>query len=320
MWSRIWIVLLSLAAGPAAAEMATTVIIGVEGSEVVLGAGLSDGLSTGAEVTLLRQGDPIVHPLTGEILGIPQEPVGQLKIVEAQDRQAKGVLQKMYSSPMVDDLAEYEKQAVVAQAPQARSAEAGEMIERVKKLERNVKRYQKSNKALSEYPAFVEQVWDEIIVMKSYLVTLDERLLELEAQQGEDRTRLSSMLSGEYQREDMEEFTIRYMPGTHVKLKIAGKTLVITVDPDSVYHLEEVMGEEDVGMMDMDMDMEVEGEPENGEGGIQALLESQWMMWGIVGLFVLIALYIVPTMLKRRKKDDLEEDDYDEEDFLEEEE
>ena len=305
-----WILLLGLMVGPTAAEVGTTRVIRVEDSEVVLGAGLSNGLGIGAQVTLLRQGDPIVHPLTGEILGVPQEPVGHLKITEAEDRQAKGTLQKMYSAPMVDDLAEYEKQEIVAQAARIKKAEADEMTARVKKLERSVKRYQKSNKALSEYPAFVQQVWDEIIVMKSYLVALDERLVEMETQQGGDRTRLSSVLDGEFQRQGMEEFTIRYKPGTDVKLKIAGKTLVITVDPDSVYYLEEF---KDVESPEM-----VEVEPE--KDGIQAFIESEWMMWGIVALFVLVAVYIVIGMLRRRRRDDLEEEDYDEENFLEEEE
>ena len=304
-----WILLLGLMVGPTAAEVGTTRVIRVEDSEVVLGAGLSNGLGIGAQVTLLRQGDPIVHPLTGEILGVPQEPVGYLKITEAEDRQAKGTLQKMYSAPLVDDLAEYEKQETVAQAARIKKAEADEMTARVKKLERSVKRYQKSNKALSESPAFVQQVWDEIIVMKSYLLALDERLVEMETQQGEDRTRLSSVLDGESQRQGMEEFTIRYKPGTDVKLKIAGKTLVITVNPDSVYHLEEFKDVESPGM--------VEVGPE--KGGIQAFIESEWM-WGIVALFVLVAVYIVIGMLRRRRRDDLEEADYDEEDFLEEEE
>ena len=305
-----WILVLAVMVGAAAAEVGTTRVIGVEDSEVVLGAGLSNGLGIGAQVILLRQGDPIVHPLTGEILGIPQEPVGLLQITEAEARVAKGTLQKIYSVPMVDDLAEYEKQEHLARAAQVEKSETNEMKARVKKLERSVKRYQKSNKALSEYPALVKQVWDEIIVMKSDLVALDERLVEMETQQGEDRTRFSSVLDSEFQRQDMEEFTIRYKSGTDVKLKIAGKTLVITVDPDSVYHLEELNDVEDSEM--------AEKEPE--KGSIQAFIESEWMMWCVVALFVLVALYIVIEMLRRRRRDDLEEGDYDEEDFLEEEE
>ena len=36
-------------------------------------------------------------------------------------------------------------------------------------------------------------------------------------------------LSGEYMSQDMKEFTIRYAPDTQVKLRAAGKTLLISI-------------------------------------------------------------------------------------------
>ena len=56
MWCRYWIALLGLAASTAAAEPATTMVLAVEGSEVVLAAGRLDGLGAGARVTLLHRG------------------------------------------------------------------------------------------------------------------------------------------------------------------------------------------------------------------------------------------------------------------------
>ena len=298
--------------------MAITTVVEIEGTDVVLGAGRSDGLGPGAQVVLLREGDPIVHPLTGEVLGIPQEPVGMVHVVEAQDRQARGVMKKTYSAPMVDDLAEYEKAAVLPaqMEPEDKNAEVELVIERVQKLEKKVKGYQKSSKALSAYPTFAQEVWDEIMVVKSYLVALDERLVELEEQQGEDRIRLGSVINGEYRKQDMEIITIGYKPGTSVVLEVAGKTLVLSVEQDSL-HLEEVVEEEDMGM-DMEEDQQ---EAEGGGEWYRGIVESNYTMYGIIGLFVLIALYIVSTMLKRRRRDETGEiDEFDEEDYLEDEE
>lgn len=56
---------------------------------------------------------------------------------------------------------------------------------------------------------------------------MDKRLVDLEEQQGADRIRLSSLVSGDFRQGGTEEFTIRYMP-TEIRLKIAGKTLLIT--------------------------------------------------------------------------------------------
>jgi len=68
---------------------------------------------------------------------------------------------------------------------------------------------------------------------------MDERLIALEAQQGEDRNRLAQVMSGEYRAEDTRELTIRYSEDTDVRLQVAGKTVVISVERDSL-HLEEL--------------------------------------------------------------------------------
>ena len=80
-WNRGWpvrlatvaIVWASSATGAGALEpVATTEIVAIEGTEVVLGTGYLAGLNVASLVTLLREGEPIIPPLTGEVLGVPQ--------------------------------------------------------------------------------------------------------------------------------------------------------------------------------------------------------------------------------------------------------
>ncbi len=319
-WCIPCIPLVLLSVGDVAGEMAMARVVSVEGTEVTLDAGMKAGLGNGAMVTLLREGEPIVHPLTGAVLGMPQEPVGMLEVVQAAETSARGILSKAYSQPMVGDLAEYEAVEMTMAAPAPAMAEKTDGVEdRIEELEKTLRQYQKSGKAIKAYPTFVQQVWDEIMAMRSHLLSVDERLVELEEQQGADRIRLSSLASGDLRGAGTEEFTIRYMPGTDVRLKIAGKTLLITVDQDSVYHLQDIDALGDPMMM-------AEEEEEDGESfDLEAWISgnSDYMMWGVVGLFVLVALYIIPTLLRGRKDDDGEEDDFDDEfdeDFLDEEE
>ena len=322
-WCASCIPLLLLSAGEVVGEMTMTRVVGVEGTEVALDAGMEAGLGKGAMVTLLREGEPIVHPLTGAVLGVPQEPVGMVEVVEVGATSARGVLNKRYSEPQVGDLAEYEavEMTMAALSPVMEKPSVG-VADRVEKLEKTLRQYQKSGKAIKAYPTFVQQVWDEIMAMRSHLLSVDERLVDLEEQQGADRIRLSSLVSGDFRQGGTEEFTIRYMPGTDVRLKIAGKTLLITVDQDSVYHLQDPDAADDPLMIG-DEGREEEADGESFDIGAWIDSNSDYMMWGVVGLFVLVALYIIPTLLRSRKDDDGEEDDFDDEydeDFLDEEE
>lgn len=311
MWCRYWIALLCLAASPAAADMATTMVLSVDGAEVVLAAGRLDGLGAGARVTLLREGEPIIHPLSGEVLGIPEEPVGVLSIVEAQDREARGTMEKVYSTPMVDDLAEYERMPEATADPGG-TPEVGVVIQRVQELEQSMKSYRKSSRALSGYPGFARQVWDEMAEMKGYLVDLDERLVHLEEQQGS----LVALLSDEYQRKGMDEITVRYNPETdleRIELRVGGKTQVIVVGQDSVY-VEPVPVEDG-----LELPGDVEELGEEGEKGLSDWLRSPWATGGLVGLFGLLALFLVVDLIRRRRRSDTEEDEF-EDDYMEDEE
>ena len=255
-------------ARPGFAEVGTAQVTQVKKSEVVINAGRREGLVLDAAVNLLRLGSPIVHPLTGQVLGRPQEPVGMARIFEVGEHQSRAVIEKSYSVPKVGDAAEYEASVVHAAAetavtvhghevevrPPAKSAHQaggsgkvveadGEVQQRLKKLEQSVADYHTSSKTLKAYPVFAQRVWDEISSMKSYLISLDERLVQLE-EQNQDHHR-TSVQGGDTAGGEggMREFTIRYAADTQVKLKVAGKTLLISVEHDSLRVQDEGMGE-----------------------------------------------------------------------------
>ena len=328
------IALVAIALSGAHAERALTRVIDVVQSgtdEVVLDAGRLDGLREGTQVTLLREGEAIVHPLSGEILGIPQEPVGLAEVMRLQDRRARAVMVKAYSMPQIGDLAEYAKMPM-EQAAQAAPAEVAKVMKRVKNLEAGMQQYKKSQKSLSAYPVFAQQVWDEMGTIKSYLVALDERLIELEAQQHEDRNRLTAMIGGEFQGESSKELTIRYSEDTDLKLRVAGKTLMISVERDSIKLMQGDMGE--MGEMSFaDEDLTLDEDEVAGEEGEDdwdmsidgMMVESPYIFAGSLILIAIIAGAFF-VIIKRRydhvmdgldeyDQDFPEDDDYDDDDF-----
>lgn len=331
------IVLVALALSGADAERALTRVIDVVpggADEVVLDAGRLDGLRQGTHVTLLREGEAIVHPLSGEILGIPQEPVGLAEVKSLQDRRARAVMVKTYSTPQIGDLAEYAKVPMAAAAGQAPPAEVAKVIQRVKSLEAGMQQYKKSQKSLSAYPVFAQQVWDEMGTIKSYLVALDERLIELEAQQHEDRNRLTAMMGGEFQGgESTKELTIRYSEDTDLKLSVAGKTLMIRVEQDSIRLTKVSMGEKKSQTMpfgdeDMGLDAEeVVEQQEDWDMSFEGMIDSPYIFGGSL-LFIALIAGTLLVIIKRRYDhvmdgldeydqdfEDVDDDDEDFEDF-----
>lgn len=328
MLYRYWISLafVAIALSGAHAERALTRIVDIGQSgtnEVVLDAGRLHGLSEGAQVTLLRESEAIVHPISGEILGIPQEPVGLAEVKSLQDRRARAVIVKAYSIPQIGDLAEYAKVAIEANAAKAPPAEVAKVIKRVKNLEAGMQQYKKSQKSLSAYPVFAQQVWDEMGTIKSYLVALDERLIELEAQQHEDRNRLTAMMGGDVLGESVRELTIRYSEDTDLKMRVDGKTLMISVEQDSIQLTE--VGLDGVQPMSFD-----EEEMQLGEGGVEDEGEDWWAIdvmmvnspYIFAGSLFFIAILAggVFVVIKRRYDTVMDGlDEYDQ-DFLEEDE
>lgn len=330
-------ILLALVIGwlPTAALASTAVakVTVVEGAEVVIDAGQEDGLTVTAKVTLLREGEPIIHPLTGDILGMPQEPVGTVHIYEVDAHTARGGLVKMYSDPVVGDLAEFEPKISATAAP---APEVEEVKERVEQLSQSVEEYRRrSEQRLGTYPDFARRVLDEIGAMKSYLVSLDERMVELEEQQNEHHFRLSSVLSGEYRQEDLKEFTIRYAPDTQVRLRAAGKTLMIDVVADSI-RMTPVEGQE--VSMAPSPDVEEEGSGllslfdfgGDGEDEMAEMMEAEMPMEGeeetvwytsvyhlAAGVGLIFALLIMVVLVIKRRYSDVMDglEDFDEDDY-----
>ena len=239
--------------------MATTEVVAVEGNEVVLGDGRLSGLDIASQITLLRDGEPIIHPLTGEVLGVPQEPIGTVHIFEASDHRSRGSLIKMYSESMAGDMAEFQPASPASMSAPGVSSVMQEMEE----LKATVERVREREDDLRYYPSFARKVWDEISAMRSYLTSIDQRLVEIEEQQSEDHFRLSSVLSGEHHQQDYKEFTVRYAPDTEVRLRAAGKTLLIEVVGDSL-RVEE---------MATPVSMEQTTEQESESPGIMAMFE-----------------------------------------------
>jgi len=310
------IVLVALSLSGARAERTLTRVIDVARGgvdEVVLDAGRVDGLRQGSQITLLREGEAIVHPLSGEVLGIPQEPVGLAEVQKLEDHRARAVMVKSYSTPQVGDLAEYAK--VAAEQPVAAPAEVAKVIKRVKDLEAGMKQYRKSQKSISAYPVFAQQVWDEMGTIRSYLVAIDERLIELETQQSEDRNRLAAMIGGEDPGETAKELTIRYSEDTDLKLRVAGKTLVISVERDSIYLRKAGMGElQSIGDDELSLGAEEEEGAEGWDISLDGeLFDSPYVVGGSLLLIAIIVGMLV-VIIKRRYDsvmDGLEEYDQD---------
>ena len=315
------IALVALSLTGARAERALSRVIEVSsgGEEVVLDAGRVEGLRQGSKVMLLREGEAIVHPLSGEILGIPQEPVGLAEISKLENRRANAVMTKRYSTPKMGDLAEY---AMVVEETQAAPPEVVQVIQRVTDLEAGMKQYKKTQKSVATYPVFAQQVWDEMGTIKSYVVAIDERLIALEAQQSEDRNRLIAMMESEIQGEAGKELTIRYSEDTDLKLRVAGKTLLISVEQDSL-GLTEVDGSRTMEKLtdygDEDLSVDDEGEVvQEGEEGWDISLAGEMLdspiIFGGSLLFIAIIAGTLLVVIKRRYDhvmDGLEEYDED---------
>lgn len=314
-WARAAIcltcMLLMLPAGPAQSEgqreMGSARVLEVDGDVVILGAGRMDGLGTESQVTLLREGESIVHPLTGEVLGTPQEPVATVRVLGVEDRRARGGLLRTYSEPRVDDLVEFQ---IIAEEPPPSPPAVDEVLRQVQELQGSVSEYQRSGESLRDYPTFKGRVWSALKDMRSTLNSLDERLEVLEEQQSEDHFRLSSVLNGEYRDEELEEITFRYSPDTQIVLEAAGKTVYVRLSRrDSTYVLEEAPAasayEEMPPLMDEDA---VDEDPD-----AKPWYQSQLHLAGGAGL--LVALLIAATLVIRRRYNDVMGglDDYDEE-------
>lgn len=317
----IWVMTLGvgLVSTPLFAETATTRVLEVHWSEVVLDAGKSDGLLKGTKVTLLRQGSPLLHPVTNEVLGTPHEPVGTAHVIEVKDHTARARMTKMYSEPMVGDLVEHEKRISKSSA---NFVELDPVGKRVDALEKKLEKYEKMSAGSQLTSSFPSRAWDELSVMKSYLVTIDERLRNMEDRQMGKESNLGFAGSSEYRPIDYKELTLRYTSDTQLKVQAAGNAILISVVNDTV-HMEKMVGfnaitpteakvgdEEESGFSallgvsenDDALEEEVGADfvDEEGEG---PWYKSYWHLAGGIGLVV--AFFLMVAMVLRSRYNDV---------------
>ena len=97
--NRIHLIIALLVLGlaiPAAAEEAPDAagarrqhyVISVKGKEVTIDAGRRDGVTPGAVLDVFRSVEPVVHPVTGEVMGEAPIVVGAIKIARASEKYA----------------------------------------------------------------------------------------------------------------------------------------------------------------------------------------------------------------------------------------
>jgi hypothetical protein len=226
---------------PTRGELAFTSVSHVSSHEITISAGISDGIQTGAMVNLLRKSVPIVHPLTGEVLGVPQEPVGVIEITRASNENAVGRLVKSYSQPQVDDVAEYERVVVEFVEPpeEIQPHESGEnqdtiLKESLERLAQAVEENRQSIGRIKQFSDMAGDTWDEVMMMKSYFSTLDDRLLALEDHQKQNTQVLSDLTEQGFPTVARKQFTISYAKDIDVQVGVRGKTLLLDVLKDSL--------------------------------------------------------------------------------------
>jgi bifunctional DNase/RNase len=73
----------------------------VDTTRIVVDLNASDGLRVGAVISLRRDRIPIVHPVTGEVLGELDEEVGTARITELRDKFSVAEIQTVASGAQV---------------------------------------------------------------------------------------------------------------------------------------------------------------------------------------------------------------------------
>ncbi len=65
-------------------------VVKVEGDMLYIDMGLSQGIRKGTKCIVFREGEPIKHPVTGEILGKKVTKLGEIVVIQSQDKLAEG--------------------------------------------------------------------------------------------------------------------------------------------------------------------------------------------------------------------------------------
>jgi hypothetical protein len=79
-------------------------VVSSEGNTVYTDLGRDKGVYSGMVLKVYRENEPIIHPITGEVLGNKKIYVGDLKITDVQDKLSTGVLTVQQRAPQTGDL------------------------------------------------------------------------------------------------------------------------------------------------------------------------------------------------------------------------
>ncbi len=261
---------------PSRVEPASTRVIEIDLPKVVLAAGSDHGLQVGARVKLLRQSESIIHPLTGEDLGTPFEPVGFVEIVTVGPGRAVAKVKKLYSQVLVDDIAEYK--AVIPdppphpKAPPARPPKTASIADKkIDELAHQVAQNQQIIEALSKRPAVSRKIWDEIAFMKSFFDRSEERLEQIERRLAEQSDLLEILQNREYGQGPGEGVPVHSPLDLEIKLGIKGGRMTFAVLRDSLEMIDQVI-EGDFG------GEEIRAKKED---------KSVFIIWGLMAIIIL---------------------------------
>ncbi len=89
------------------------VVKSVQGDQLTITLGTKDGVVSGVELSLWRDGKEIHHPVTGEVIGRTEDEVGSLEINTVGDTTSTGVLKKKLKEPMAGDKARITPKKIV---------------------------------------------------------------------------------------------------------------------------------------------------------------------------------------------------------------
>ena len=152
------------------------------------------------------------------------------------------------------------------------------------------------------------------------MVSLDERLVEYEVRQKEDQDRNIQIAVDDLRQESARELILRYDEDTDVKLEIAGNTLNLIVQRDSIV-VDEITTVEQDGLLEELETIEIEEtelEP-TWFSNVSDILTSTNVLAGVL-IGILVVIMILYFIKKNREDEVVGDFSEDFEDLLEDEE
>ena len=88
-------------------EAVSTKVVDVNGEVVTIEAGSVNGVVVGMVLKIVRRDEPVIHPLTHEVLGTPIVPVCTVVIGEVKANSATGRITRQYMRPVMGDRVQF---------------------------------------------------------------------------------------------------------------------------------------------------------------------------------------------------------------------